>query len=162
VGKAVPAIKIHGHTRLNGKKVLSPTYNSWAAMKRRCNDPTHHHYESYGERGICYQDSWEDFENFLADMGVRLEGTTLDRIDPNGNYCKENCRWATSHVQSLNKRNAVKITVNGCEQFLLDVSSSVGIKYQTLWNRIFTLKWDIQKAITTKPLDRYKRKDSNA
>ena len=82
----------------------TPEYRSWQAMKERCRNPKAPGYENYGGRGITYNPSWELFENFYRDMGARAEGTELDRIDVNGNYCKENCRWADSTTQSFNRR----------------------------------------------------------
>lgn len=91
----------HGHT-LNGKR--SPTYNSWRSMRRRCNSPNYRQYNLYGGRGITICPRWDSFENFLADMGERPEGTSLDRIDHDGNYEPSNCRWATPKEQAANRR----------------------------------------------------------
>lgn len=81
----------------------SPTYKSWHMMKQRCNNSNYDRYDYYGGRGISYQESWEDFKVFLDEMGVRPDNTTLDRIDVNGNYTKDNCRWATTSEQAYNK-----------------------------------------------------------
>lgn len=92
----------HGHSV--GEKP-STTYNSWAAMKQRCYDPKRSNYAYYGGRGIKVCDQWiNSFDQFLADMGERPEGKTLDRIDVNGNYEPSNCRWVTAKEQTSNRR----------------------------------------------------------
>lgn len=80
------------------------TYKSWLKMRERCNSKTCRQYRWYGARGITYDPRWESFAVFRSDTGERPEGTTLDRKDPDGNYTKENCRWATSHEQHLTQR----------------------------------------------------------
>lgn len=94
----------HGHTRgLAGTKRGSPTYLSWLAMRARCLNPNSSKYPRYGGRGIKVYAQWrESFENFLADMGERPPGTTLDRRENDGDYEPGNCRLATSEVQAEN------------------------------------------------------------
>jgi len=82
----------------------SPTYLSWVAMIARCTNEKHSHWKNYGGRGIAVCAPWRKFENFLADMGERPAGLSLDRIDGNGNYEKSNCRWATRLEQNRNRR----------------------------------------------------------
>lgn len=90
----------HGH---NKGRSQSATYDSWRAMKERCYNKKNKRYESYGGKGIIVCDRWKNsFENFLEDMGERPEGMTLDRIDVNGNYEPNNCRWVDATTQAYN------------------------------------------------------------
>ena len=82
-------------------------YGAWDSLRQRCNNPTSNRFEHYGGRGIIYDPRWEDFKNFLEDMGECPPGLSLDRIDVNGNYCKENCRWADSSMQTFNQKRRV-------------------------------------------------------
>jgi hypothetical protein len=97
----------HGHTV--GHKP-TPTFNSWSSMRDRCNRVTGPNYANYGGRGITVCDRWVDsFENFLADMGERPVGTSLDRIDPFGNYEPGNCQWSTPTAQARNRRKTDEV-----------------------------------------------------
>jgi len=91
--------KIHG-------MISTPTYNSWQSMKDRCSNKNNKHYRFYGGKGVTIDEKWNNFEAFLEDMGVRPEGTTLDRINPFGNYEMSNCRWADNKTQRSNTRKA--------------------------------------------------------
>ncbi|QJD54791.1 hypothetical protein PssvBMR5_gp23 [Pseudomonas phage MR5] len=82
----------------------SPTYVSWQSMRTRCLNPNSADYLHYGGRGITICATWDSFEQFLADMGERPVGKTLDRINVDGNYCLDNCRWASSVEQRHNQR----------------------------------------------------------
>lgn len=82
----------------------TPLYNVWLSMKQRCTNPNNTSYDAYGGRGVLLQESWESFEGFYADMGESYHsGLDLDRIDFNGNYCKENCRWVERDIGNHNK-----------------------------------------------------------
>lgn len=91
----------HGHNKQGDR---SPTYESWACMIMRATNPNLRHAKHYFLRGISVCEEWKKFENFLKDMGERPPNTTLDRIDPDGNYEPKNCRWADNKTQALNKR----------------------------------------------------------
>lgn len=100
----MPKLK-HGHFK-GGNSGRTPTYNSWRMMKTRCNNNRHSSYPNYGAIGIKVCTRWNEFSNFLEDMGARPYGKTLDRINPYGNYEPANCRWATAKQQAGNKRAA--------------------------------------------------------
>jgi hypothetical protein len=87
------------------QKIRRKLYNSWRAMKERCDNQKNKRYSSYGGRGISYDYKWDSFSGFYADMGDSyIEGYTLDRIDVDGDYNKQNCRWATNTEQCYNQR----------------------------------------------------------
>jgi hypothetical protein len=86
----------------------TPEYLSWGSMIQRCTNPKNNNFKNYGGRGISVCKSWRDsFESFFQDMGRRPTDTSLDRIDVNGNYEPENCRWSTALCQARNKQNTI-------------------------------------------------------
>lgn len=88
------------------------TYRAWAGLKRRCSNPNDRGYKNYGGRGITFDPRWENFENFLLDMGIKPKDSySIDRIDPDGHYTPNNCRWTDSKTQALNKRGKKKTQV---------------------------------------------------
>jgi hypothetical protein len=96
------AVTKHGATKNNHR---TPEYSTWNGIKTRCLSKTHKSYKEYGARGITLCKRWEKFENFLADVGKKPSPNhSLDRINVNGNYEPENCRWATKKEQAANKR----------------------------------------------------------
>lgn len=117
------------------------TYKSWAEMKQRCNTVGKKYWH---DKGISYQKSWESFVNFWEDMGTKPKNTSLDRIDNNRDYCKENCRWATYKQQTLNR--GVTRLFNG--KTLSDWSKVLGIKRSTLAQRYYVYGWSVERVLS--------------
>lgn len=126
-------------------------YQVWLSMKRRCDSPNVAHYENYGGRGICVCDAWVKdymaFKNWADENGYQ-PGLSIDRIDNDGNYCPENCRWVTSVAQANNRRSNVMITYNGETHNLKQWADLIGIRYGKLHQRI-AAGWTPEKAFTT-------------
>ena len=113
-------------------------YGSWYAMKQRCKNPNNLAFKNYGGRGISYPSKWESFVGFQEDMGVNYrKGLTIDRIDTNKNYSKENCRWATRQEQNRNKRKHIRINYQGKKITLAEYADLVGIRFGTLRSRYY-------------------------
>lgn len=140
-----------------GFKNKSSEYKSWAAMKARCNNPNQTGYERYGGRGIKYDPSWESFENFFADMGAKENSKMeLDRINNDGDYCKENCRWATRKEQTRNrggKRATRLYTFEGKTMCIADWAKEVGISPQSMQKRLNN-GWPLEKAFSKERHDK--------
>jgi hypothetical protein len=133
-------------------KVITPTYRSWSMMKSRCNNPKDTNYRTYGGRGIKVCEEWNLFANFIRDMGERPEGTTIDRIDVNKGYYKENCRWATPSEQQLNRRCSMSVVYKGEHIPLVLLCKRLGLRYRTIWARIDS-GWTVERAIE-EPIDK--------
>lgn len=103
-----------------------PEYKVWKSMRRRCTNPKDAGYRRYGGRGITVCERWNDFANFIADMGPRPEGTSIDRIDNNGNYEPSNCRWADRFTQANNNRRNKWLEVNGVRKTYSQWANEIG------------------------------------
>lgn len=114
----------------------SPEYLSWRSMKTRCSNSKSPDFQYYGGRGIKVCKRWMKFENFFKDMGRRPIGTTLDRKNGEGGYCKSNCRWADVFEQSNNKRSNRLLTFNGSTQTVAQWSREVGITEDVIHHRL--------------------------
>lgn len=115
----------------------TPTYISWLSMHERCTNPKFKQFHDYGGRGIRICERWELFESFLADMGERPPGRTLDRWpDNDGNYEPGNCRWATPKEQARNSRSPKFVQFRGNLLTYKEAAKEAGIGYSTLRKRI--------------------------
>lgn len=127
----------------------SPLYRVWGGMKSRCTNPRVKQYADYGGRGISVCDRWQSFANFLEDVGDGFApGMTLDRIDTNGDYSPENCRWATRRVQNNNKRNNNYIEFQGAVRSLTEWARIKGLRPGTVRQRYYVYGWPIERCLT--------------
>ena len=124
---------IHGHY-VNDSPTA--TYRVWSGMWTRCTNQNDPGFKRYGGRGITVCERWGSFQNFLADMGERPDGLSIDRIDVNGPYAPENCRWATTKEQMRNRRNNTIISVDGKREVLADIADRTGFHRSTITSRI--------------------------
>ncbi len=135
----------HGHTREGVP--ASPTYTSWRAMMQRSHSGSSKDAVRYLARGITVCDRWLSFETFLADMGERPAGTTLDRINNAKGYEPGNCRWATQRVQSQNKTTARLVTANGETLNVAEWARRMGVSRQVIRHRL-EAGWKPELAVT--------------
>lgn len=160
---AVSVDLIRGHKRSCGclnRDVLAnqrthgatntPTYQSWTAMRHRCTNPSSKDFHNYGGRGISISQRWDDFPNFLADMGECPEGMTLERIKNDGNYEVSNCRWSTKIEQARNRRTNHLLTYNGESLCVVQWSERTGVTASTIMARL-AIGWSVERTLTTRP-----------
>lgn len=128
----------------------TPTHKAWVSMRRRCRCPSSRkEHRNYKGRGVTVCKRWDrSFLAFLEDMGERPGGTSLDRIDVDGNYEKSNCRWATVQEQARNKRTNVMLSHDGVTLCVAEWAERVGIAANTLYARI-RRGWSDSKVLTT-------------
>jgi hypothetical protein len=132
----------------------SPENNSWSSMRSRCQNPRSGQYHRYGGRGIKVCDRWNDFATFLSDMGPRPSKMhSIDRIDVNGDYCPENCRWATPRQQSGNRRSNRLVSFNGEQKTVAEWAREFGLSPLTLIARL-NRGWTTEESLLRPPQKR--------
>lgn len=130
----------------------------WLEMKQRCTNPKHKRYKDYGGRGITFQENWKDFEAFYNDMvSTYQEGLTLDRIDNNKGYSKDNCRWASMLKQQNNKRNSALETVNGITATRSELADMYGVPRCTFYWRL-NHGMSVEEALKTPRTKKFKKR----
>lgn len=135
----------HGHSK-DGK--ISRVYQAWMSMRKRCRLNNRSDFDRYAARGITVCERWNSFEHFLTDMGEPPAGMSLDRVDNDKGYSKDNCRWATPHEQGLNKRTSAYVELNGQKLRVRDIEISLGLSQGAPWHRI-KKGWSLDAACTT-------------
>lgn len=136
----------HGYSRAKLEK-------AYVHMIERCYKPTCSSYKNYGARGITVCDEWKDSNIAFFEWSVNngyAEGLSIDRIDPNGNYCPENCRWVDMKTQQNNRTNNIKVEINGVTRTVAEWADLNGINRYCAYTRIKRLGWDKVKAVTVK------------
>lgn len=152
------AVRLRGNKRTKHGMHNTRVYRVWTSMIQRCHTPTHRAYKDYGFRGILVCDRWRySFANFFMDMGEPPEGLQLDRIDNNGGYDANNCRWATIAEQARNRRNSRLYAFNGETKCLSEWARLRGISISSLYTRI-KRGWSIEDALTVPPITPKRRR----
>lgn len=146
----------HGFTK---KGEIHPLYHIWKNIIDRIENPKNVSWHNYGGRGIKVCDRWRNsFQNFIDDMGERPSlGHSVDRIDNNGDYAPENCRWATMREQHNNTRKNVYAEIDGVSKTMAQWCRFYNINYATAHSRI-KKGWPIKKALETPPLNKFKNR----
>lgn len=126
----------------------TPEYSAWSGMMMRCNNESHPAYSHYGGRGIKVCERWSDVRIFVADMGLRpTPKHSLDRIDNEGSYSPDNCRWADPKEQQRNKRTTKTVEYEGETLPLVELAERFGIEPETLRKRL-KRDWPMERALS--------------
>lgn len=120
-------------------------YATWRNMLQRCERPESPDFSRYGGRGISVCERWHSFAAFLADMGAKPEGMSIDRIDNDGNYEPGNCRWATKKEQGRNRRTNRKVTFNGETLTPAEWAERLGMSREVMHQRL--KRWSTEEAL---------------
>jgi hypothetical protein len=148
----------HGSSSREASPDERRMYRIWQALKTRCKNPKTVQYKYYGGRGITVCPEWEEFEGFVSDMGESYkDGLQIDRIDNDGSYSPENCRWATRKQQARNTRRAIFHEMNGKRMCLYDWCEELGLNCHTVAQRIRRYGMTFEEAIS-KPFRRSRSK----
>lgn len=138
----ITKIEMHGLTKTSEYKI-------WRQLRQRCYEANDKAYKDYGGRGIKVCERWSKFSNFLSDMGEKPQGHYIDRLDNDGDYSPDNCKWVTSKESANNRRTNILIERAGVTKTLAQWCDELGLKYDSIWTRIHKLHWDYERAFLT-------------
>lgn len=144
------------HSQWKHGGIKTRAYLSWAKMRERCLNSSCPAFPNYGGRGIKISKRWDKFENFLKDMGERPSGYSLERVDVNGNYSPENCKWIPRKEQNFNTRKSIRIHFRGETRCLSEWCRILNLRRGFVLKRL-RLGWSFEDAIKRPiriPLDR--------
>jgi len=140
-----------GRPKKHGQSIIrSRTYRTWMSMRERCNCQSSKDFKNYGRRGVWVCERWKEYNNFLADMGERPPGMSIDRIDNNIGYTPSNCRWATRLQQNRNKRTNRAV---GSHPSLTEAAEIYGLRAETIRGRL-RRGWSEERALITPVISR--------
>lgn len=142
---------VNGSATVVHGKCKTPTYEIWKSMRSRCNNSSNKSWARYGGRGITVCDRWNDFQSFYADMGEAPKRMALERIDNDGPYSPENCRWASYTDQARNKSNNSGFKHNGVFKIWAEWAEEGAVSQQLLRSRVVVWRWDFEEALRTPP-----------
>jgi hypothetical protein len=155
--KTMPSLQENGLAqgakmkRVMHGKTWTPEYRTWSSIKQKCRTTSHRMYKDYGARGIKISDEWFDsFEQFLSDIGERpVDKYSLDRIDNDGDYCKENCVWATREEQACHNRHTKKVIHRNVEYKTKEEFCKANNISRGLFNSRVKAGWGLDKILST-------------
>lgn len=139
----------HGESPGQGKQA-SRLYRIWLGIKTRCLNPNNHSYKNYGARGIDLCKEWQEylpFKEWALSTGYS-DNLSIDRINVDGPYSPENCRWADAKTQGRNRRNTISYELNGNQYSMSELADLYGIPYSVLKGRLRRYKWSVEEAIS--------------
>lgn len=153
--KSCTQVKHGCGSRVSSDPIQRKTYRAWSGLKQRCNNPKYPDFELYGGRGISYSPEWETFTGFLAQMGYApSKEHSVDRIDCDGDYRLENCRWILMSRQSGNRRNNRKVEYAGRAMNIADWARELNFSARMIALRLNS-GWSIERTLTEKPNRKY-------
>lgn len=137
----------HGASSTSADKEVRRAWTIWCGLRARCLSETNEAYKDYGGRGIDVCPRWLDFSNFLEDMGVPGDGYTIERVDVNKGYSKENCTWIKLEEQNRNKRTTIRVELNGTSMCLKQATKILDIPYMRTYKRMRYRGMSFEEAI---------------